>query len=392
MASMLNIVYRNTAHRRGWMAGANACRAPVIPLHGIVPENQGPPESAIFGNSLSASERWRVRKIAETVANLRTGAEAIGRRSRLALRSRSASAIHPRSASSRPAPPPWPPSSRHRRRRRRSRSSSRPSLATLAPRDSARALASLRVIVSSVPVKTTVLPAIGEPLVFGWTKSCDLQLASPGRPAPPDYASRRRRRRCRRRPTGRCPRCCRARGRRRLSGSCAAVMRLAPGRERAVVARQQPRRRLADLADAERIDEAFERDRAARLDGAQQLGDGLLAPALALLSSARFLREAEDVGRRLRPACRANSSSMLFSPSPSMSKALRLTKCRSRSTAWAAQIRPPVQRRTASPSSRTAWLLQTGQRSGKSNGLLPLAGASSARPRPPAGSRRRRAG
>ena len=54
-----------------------------------------------------------------------------------------------------------------------------------------------------------------------------------------------------------------------------------------------------------------------------------------------------------------------------MSKASRLTKCCRRSTAWAGQIRPPVQRRTASPSSRTAWLSQTGQWSGKTKGLLP---------------------
>jgi hypothetical protein len=53
-------------------------------------------------------------------------------------------------------------------------------------------------------------------------------------------------------------------------------------------------------------------------------------------------------------------NSICFSPSPSMSMALRETKCRSRSTACAGQIRPPVQRRTASPSSRTAWLPQAG--------------------------------
>ena len=41
---------------------------------------------------------------------------------------------------------------------------------------------------------------------------------------------------------------------------------------------------------------------------------------------------------------------MLFSPSPSMSNALRETKCFSRSTRCAGQIRPPVQRRTTSVS------------------------------------------
>ena len=39
---------------------------------------------------------------------------------------------------------------------------------------------------------------------------------------------------------------------------------------------------------------------------------------------------------------------MCFSPKPSMSKALRDTKCLSRSTLWAGQIRPPVQRLTTS--------------------------------------------
>jgi hypothetical protein len=58
---------------------------------------------------------------------------------------------------------------------------------------------------------------------------------------------------------------------------------------------------------------------------------------------------------------------MCFEPSPSMSKAPRETKWRSRSFAWAGQTRPPVQRRTASPSSRTAWEPQTGQRSGNLN-------------------------
>src|ERR1700712_1150658 len=51
---------------------------------------------------------------------------------------------------------------------------------------------------------------------------------------------------------------------------------------------------------------------------------------------------------------------MVFSPRPSMSKAGRETKWISRSTRWAGQIRPPVQRRTTSPGGRTAWLPQAG--------------------------------
>ena len=112
------------------------------------------------------------------------------------------------------------------------------------------------------------------------------------------------------------------------------------------MAGQQARRRLADLADAERIDEAVERDRAPRLDGRHQVGDRLLAPALALLQRRAWRASAgrcRPASGSARPARRLG---MCLSPSPSMSKASRLTKCRSRSTAWAAQISPPVQRRT----------------------------------------------
>ena len=48
-----------------------------------------------------------------------------------------------------------------------------------------------------------------------------------------------------------------------------------------------------------------------------------------------------------------------------MSKAARETKCFSRSTAWAGQINPPVQRRTLSPSSRWAGLWHSGHSVGK---------------------------
>ena len=57
-----------------------------------------------------------------------------------------------------------------------------------------------------------------------------------------------------------------------------------------------------------------------------------------------------------------------------MSKAGRETKWISRSTACAAQLKPPVQRRTTSPSGRSAALPQTGQRSGIAERLLPSAG------------------
>ena len=51
-----------------------------------------------------------------------------------------------------------------------------------------------------------------------------------------------------------------------------------------------------------------------------------------------------------------------------MSNALRDTKWRRRSVSWAAQTRPPVQRRMASPGGRRAREPQTGQWSGKVKG------------------------
>ena len=52
---------------------------------------------------------------------------------------------------------------------------------------------------------------------------------------------------------------------------------------------------------------------------------------------------------------------MVLSPQPSMSNAPRAQKWISRSVTCAAQISPPVQRRTTVSASRTARLPQTGQ-------------------------------
>ncbi len=54
-----------------------------------------------------------------------------------------------------------------------------------------------------------------------------------------------------------------------------------------------------------------------------------------------------------------------------MSKASRATKWRSRSASCAGQISPPVQRRIASPSGRTASEPHSGQWSGKTKGSVP---------------------
>ncbi len=64
-------------------------------------------------------------------------------------------------------------------------------------------------------------------------------------------------------------------------------------------------------------------------------------------------------GWRISPS--SQNAWMCLAPSPSMSKQSRATKCLSRSTACAAQISPPVQRRATMPGSRTARLPQTGQ-------------------------------
>ena len=64
------------------------------------------------------------------------------------------------------------------------------------------------------------------------------------------------------------------------------------------------RRGLADMADAERIDEALQRDLAPRLDRPKRLRDRGFAVALDLLELDLLVArcEREDVGRLLDPA------------------------------------------------------------------------------------------
>src|SRR5262249_1865181 len=73
---------------------------------------------------------------------------------------------------------------------------------------------------------------------------------------------------------------------------------------RAVAARERNRRGLADMADAQRIDETLERDLAARGDRTEQVGHGGFAIALDLLELDPLVAffEHEDVGRLLDPA------------------------------------------------------------------------------------------
>src|SRR3954453_18273680 len=59
----------------------------------------------------------------------------------------------------------------------------------------------------------------------------------------------------------------------------------------AVMPSQQPRRRLPDLRNSERVDKAVERDAAARVDCRDQLAGADLAPTLALRDDIRIESE-----------------------------------------------------------------------------------------------------
>ena len=71
----------------------------------------------------------------------------------------------------------------------------------------------------------------------------------------------------------------------------------------AIAARQRHRRRLADMADAERVDEPLERNLAPRFDGVEQIAHRGLAEALDLLEADLFvaLLQREDIRRLLDP-------------------------------------------------------------------------------------------
>ena len=127
----------------------------------------------------------------------------------------------------------------------------------------------------------------------------------------------------------------------------------APAVEAAIVAGQDLGVDLADEADAQRVDEPLERNPASGLDRRLELLDLLGAPqpsSSASLASSLCVpaRRNRSTGLLTRPA--SSSCGTCFLPSPSMSKASRATKWRSRSASWAGQISPPVQRRMASPS------------------------------------------
>jgi hypothetical protein len=111
----------------------------------------------------------------------------------------------------------------------------------------------------------------------------------------------------------------------------AAAHRIDESLHRSVVPRQQLGIAFADMADAEREDEAMQRDGPPRLDRREQVADRCRAEAFAILQLLLRVRASRFSSVKM--------SSICLSPSPSMSKALRETKCFSRSTACAGQIR-----------------------------------------------------
>ena len=103
--------------------------------------------------------------------------------------------------------------------------------------------------------------------------------------------------------------------------------------------------------------------RRASTDSNKLSTDRSFHPSSARMSARRCFRRKMSAGLSSQPS--AKNWSIVFSPSPSMSSAPRLTKCLSLSVRCAGHIRPPVQRTSTSPSSATASLPHSGQWSGK---------------------------
>ena len=123
---------------------------------------------------------------------------------------------------------------------------------------------------------------------------------------------------------------------------------------------------LADVANAERIEEAVERDHAACVDGIEQVTRRSLYAKTSHSRKgerpcvARLQREDVQPGAWIWPSVKTQARSV-FRPVPRMSKALRDTKCFNPSTAWAGQtsgsrcsgarrpLRPSFRRSRAAP-------------------------------------------
>ena len=177
---------------------------------------------------------------------------------------------------------------------------------------------------------------------------------------------------------------------RAVSGSCAASISSRQWRERAVMPREQPRRRLPDLRDAERVDEAVERDAPALVDRGDQLVGADLAPAFAAddLLGVRGGR-CRRAGGSARPA-RMRRCASRRAPRCRSSRARRNACSRSTACAGADQPAGAAPRHHAFLAHREA--VADRAMVGEFVGLARPAGGGRARPRRSAGSRRRRAG
>ena len=110
-----------------------------------------------------------------------------------------------------------------------------------------------------------------------------------------------------------------------LLGGLLAAHRLQESVKRVEIAREQLRRRFADMGNAQRKDETVERDLPARVDGREQLGRRLSRPTLRALAIAfgplayRSSSRKMSAGSFSRPS--SKNSCTVLSPRPSMSNA-----------------------------------------------------------------------
>ena len=144
------------------------------------------------------------------------------------------------------------------------------------------------------------------------------------------------------------------------------------------------RRRLADVADAEREDEARQR----RVAGSASIAATTLAADFsAIRSSAASSRDVQpvEVGRRAAPARRRPAGRPACRPGPRCPCARRLAKCSSACLRCAGQTSPPVQRATASSGRRTIAEPHSGHARGITNGRARPAGRRSATTRTTSG-------
>ena len=93
----------------------------------------------------------------------------------------------------------------------------------------------------------------------------------------------------------------------------------------AVAARERHRRRLADMADAERVDEPLQRNFAPRLDGAEQVAHRGLAESLDLfeMDFAVALLQREDIGGLLDPSLLVEQLDLLLAEAVDIEGAAR---------------------------------------------------------------------